>query len=138
MSPPSAITVVGLHVLHLSRGPVGRGGSNEFRSQDERFDTDRNTKGVASLLELRDRVKLFQRRQREATRYDHSMERFEKGERQDLYLAGPAQYRGRRFIFTAGLAATMLMVRVRNPQRHPYGRRFRHDQTPMMMPVYQR
>ena len=55
-------------------------------------DTDANTKAIDSLLNY-ETVKYFGAEEREAQRYDRSMERYEKRERQGLHLARRAQCR---------------------------------------------
>ena len=55
-------------------------------------DTDANTKAIDSLLNY-ETVKYFAAEEREARRYDRSMERYETRERQVLRLAERAQRR---------------------------------------------
>ena len=89
-------------------------------------DNDANTKAIDSLLNY-ETVKYFAAEERETKRYDRSMERYERGERQVLRLAERAQcrpggdlhHRARRDHGD---------VRLRRPARHQHGRRFRDDQ----------
>jgi ABC-type transport system involved in Fe-S cluster assembly fused permease/ATPase subunit len=80
----------------------------EIRRKMNDSDTEANTKAIDSLLNY-ETVKYFSAEQREATRYDHSMERYERASVK-TYTSGQA------IIFTAGLTATMLMcaIGVRN------------------------
>lgn len=79
----------------------------EIRRKMNDSDTDANTKAIDSLLNY-ETVKYFSAEQREATRYDHSMERFEKASVK-TYTSLAVLNTGQAVIFTAGLTATMLM-----------------------------
>jgi ATP-binding cassette, subfamily B, heavy metal transporter len=79
----------------------------EIRRKMNDSDTDANTKAIDSLLNY-ETVKYFSAEQREATRYDHSMERFEKASVK-TYTSLALLNTGQAVIFTAGLTATMLM-----------------------------
>src|SRR5882757_1415554 len=70
-------------------------------------DTEANTKAIDSLLNY-ETVKYFGAEEREASRYDHSMERFEKASVK-TYTSLALLNTGQAVIFTAGLTATMLM-----------------------------
>src|SRR6202789_3879979 len=70
-------------------------------------DTEANTKAIDSLLNY-ETVKYFNAEQREATRYDRSMERYERASVQ-AYTSLAVLNTGQTIIFTAGLTATMVM-----------------------------
>jgi ATP-binding cassette subfamily B protein len=77
-------------------------------------DTEANTKAIDSLLNY-ETVKYFSAEEREATRYDRSMERYE-GASVKTYTSLAVLNTGQAIIFTAGLTATMVMcaIGVRN------------------------
>jgi len=77
-------------------------------------DTDANAKAIDSLLNY-ETVKYFGAEQREAMRYDRSMERYEQASVK-TYTSLALLNTGQAVIFTLGLAATMLMcaIGVRN------------------------
>ncbi len=79
----------------------------EIRRKMNDSDTEANTKAIDSLLNY-ETVKYFSAEQREATRYDHSMERFEKASVK-TYTSLAVLNTGQAVIFTAGLTMTMLM-----------------------------
>lgn len=79
----------------------------EIRRKMNDSDTEANTKAIDSLLNY-ETVKYFSAEQREATRYDHSMERFEKASVK-TYTSLALLNTGQAVIFTVGLTATMLM-----------------------------
>ena len=79
----------------------------EIRRKMNDSDTEANTKAIDSLLNY-ETVKYFSAEQREATRYDQSMERFEKASVK-TYTSLAVLNTGQAVIFTAGLTATMLM-----------------------------
>jgi ATP-binding cassette, subfamily B, heavy metal transporter len=70
-------------------------------------DTDANTKAIDSLLNY-ETVKYFGAEQREAARYDRSMERYEQASVK-TYTSLTLLNTGQAVIFTLGLTATMLM-----------------------------
>src|SRR6267143_1475079 len=76
--------------------------------------TEWNTKAIDSLLNY-ETVKYFSAERREAERYDHSMERYERNSVK-TYTSLAVLNTGQAIIFTFGLTATMLMcaVGVRN------------------------
>ena len=86
----------------------------EIRRKMNESDTEANTKAIDSLLNY-ETVKYFSAEQREATRYDHSMERYERNSVK-TYTSLAVLNTGQAIIFTAGLTATMLMcaIGVRN------------------------
>ena len=86
----------------------------EIRRRMNESDTEANTKAIDSLLNY-ETVKYFSAEQREATRYDHSMERYERNSVK-TYTSLAVLNTGQAIIFTAGLTATMLMcaIGVRN------------------------
>jgi ATP-binding cassette subfamily B protein len=77
-------------------------------------DVEANTKAIDSLLNY-ETVKYFGAEQREATRYDRSMERYEQASVK-TYTSLTLLNTGQAVIFTAGLTMTMLMcaIGVRN------------------------
>jgi ATP-binding cassette subfamily B protein len=79
----------------------------EIRRKMNDSDTDANTKAIDSLLNY-ETVKYFSAEEREAARYDRSMERFEKASVK-TYTSLALLNTGQAIIFTAGLTATMLM-----------------------------
>lgn len=79
----------------------------EIRRKMNDSDTEANTKAIDSLLNY-ETVKYFSAEQREAARYDHSMERFEKASVK-TYTSLALLNTGQAVIFTAGLTGTMLM-----------------------------
>src|SRR5277367_3554476 len=86
----------------------------EIRRKMNDSDTEANTKAIDSLLNY-ETVKYFSSEQREATRYDRSMERYERASVK-TYTSLALLNTGQAVIFTAGLTATMLMcaLAVRN------------------------
>src|SRR2546430_3546311 len=70
-------------------------------------DTEANTKAIDSLLNY-ETVKYFGAEEREARRYDRSMERYEQASVK-TYTSLALLNTGQAVIFTAGLTATMLM-----------------------------
>ena len=86
----------------------------EIRRKMNDFDTEANTKAINSLLNY-ETVKYFGAEEREAQRYDRSMERYEAGSVR-TYTSLAVLNAGQAVIFTAGLTATMLMcaIGVRN------------------------
>jgi ATP-binding cassette subfamily B protein len=79
----------------------------EIRRRMNDSDTEANTKAIDSLLNY-ETVKYFSAEQREATRYDRSMERYERASVK-TYTSLAVLNTGQAIIFTAGLTATMLM-----------------------------
>jgi ATP-binding cassette subfamily B protein len=86
----------------------------EIRRKMNDSDTEANTKAIDSLLNY-ETVKYFSSEQREATRYDRSMERYEHASVK-TYTSLAVLNTGQAIIFTAGLTTTMLMcaIGVRN------------------------
>jgi ABC-type transport system involved in Fe-S cluster assembly fused permease/ATPase subunit len=70
-------------------------------------DTEANTKAIDSLLDY-ETVKYFGAEEREATRYDRSMQRYEQASVK-TYTSLALLNTGQAAIFTAGLTATMMM-----------------------------
>src|ERR1700751_3079810 len=70
-------------------------------------DTEANTKAIDSLLNY-ETVKYFGAEEREAARYDRSMERYEQASVK-AYTSLAVLNTGQAIIFTAGLTATMVM-----------------------------
>src|SRR6266478_5297159 len=79
----------------------------EIRRRMNDSDTEANTKAIASLLNY-ETVKYFSAEEREATRYDRSMERYERNSLK-TYTSLAVLNTGQAVIFTAGLTAIMLM-----------------------------
>ena len=79
----------------------------EIRRKMNDSDTEANTKAIDSLLNY-ETVKYFSAEEREAARYDRSMERFEKASVK-TYTSLALLNTGQAIIFTAGLTAIMLM-----------------------------
>src|SRR4030081_313392 len=77
-------------------------------------DTEANTKATASFFNY-ETGKYFSAEEREASRYDHSMERYERASVK-TYTSLAVLNTGQAIIFTAGLTATMVMcaIGVRN------------------------
>src|SRR6202048_987913 len=86
----------------------------EIRRKMNDSDTEANTKAIDSLLNY-ETVKYFSAEEREATRYDRSMERYERASVK-TYTSLAILNTGQAIIFTAGLTAIMLMcaIEVRN------------------------
>jgi ATP-binding cassette subfamily B protein len=82
----------------------------EIRRRMNDSDTEANTKAIDSLLNY-ETVKYFSAEQREATRYDGSMERYERASVK-TYTSLALLNTGQAIIFTAGLTATMLMCAI--------------------------
>src|SRR5258706_8890631 len=79
----------------------------EIRRRMNDSDTEANTKAIDSLLNY-ETVKYFGAEEREAQRYDRSMERYEQASVK-TYTSLAVLNTGQAIIFTAGLTATMLM-----------------------------
>src|SRR5246127_3995247 len=86
----------------------------EIRRKMNDSDTEANTKAIDSLLNY-ETVKYFGAEEREATRYDRSMERYEQASVK-TYTSLTVLNTGQAVIFTVGLTATMMMcaIGVRN------------------------
>src|SRR6202046_3236995 len=82
----------------------------EIRRKMNESDTDANTKAIDSLLNY-ETVKYFTAEEREATRYDRSMERYERASVK-TYTSLAVLNTGQAIIFTFGLTATMLMCAI--------------------------
>jgi ATP-binding cassette subfamily B protein len=79
----------------------------EIRRKMNDSDTDANTKAIDSLLNY-ETVKYFGAEEREATRYDRSMQRYEQASVK-AYTSLALLNTGQAVIFTVGLTATMVM-----------------------------
>jgi len=79
----------------------------EIRRRMNDSDTEANTKAIDSLLNY-ETVKYFGAEEREAQRYDRSMERYERASVK-TYTSLAVLNTGQAIIFTAGLTAIMLM-----------------------------
>jgi ABC-type transport system involved in Fe-S cluster assembly fused permease/ATPase subunit len=82
----------------------------EIRRKMNDSDTEANTKAIDSLLNY-ETVKYFSAEEREATRYDRSMERYERASVK-TYTSLAVLNTGQAIIFTAGLTATMVMCAI--------------------------
>jgi ATP-binding cassette subfamily B protein len=82
----------------------------EIRRKMNESDTDANTKAIDSLLNY-ETVKYFGAEAREASRYDRSMEGYERASVK-TYTSLAVLNTGQAVIFTAGLTGTMLMCAV--------------------------
>src|SRR6202046_276322 len=82
----------------------------EIRRKMNDSDTEANTKAIDSLLNY-ETVKYFGSEEREAARYAHSMERYERASVK-TYTSLAVLNTGQAVIFTAGLTATMLMCAI--------------------------
>jgi ATP-binding cassette subfamily B protein len=82
----------------------------EIRRKMNDSDTDANTKAIDSLLNY-ETVKYFNAEEREAARYDRSMQRYEQASVK-AYTSLAVLNTGQAIIFTAGLTATMLMCAI--------------------------
>jgi ATP-binding cassette, subfamily B, heavy metal transporter len=82
----------------------------EIRRKMNESDTEANTKSIDSLLNY-ETVKYFGAEAREATRYDRSMEGYERASVK-TYTSLAVLNTGQAVIFTVGLTATMLMCAI--------------------------
>src|SRR3954449_9193251 len=82
----------------------------EIRRRMNDSDTEANTKAIDSLLNY-ETVKYFSAEEREAQRYDRSVERYERASVK-TYTSLAVLNAGQAVIFTAGLTATMLMCAI--------------------------
>jgi ATP-binding cassette subfamily B protein len=82
----------------------------EIRRRMNDSDTEANTKAIDSLLNY-ETVKYFGAEEREATRYDRSMQRYEQASVK-TYTSLALLNAGQAVIFTAGLTAIMLMCAI--------------------------
>ncbi len=97
-----------------------------IRREMNTSDTDANAKAIDSLLNY-ETVKYFSAETREAKRYDRSMARYEEASVR-AYVSLTVLNAGQAIVFTIGLAAAMVHVRLRHRARQQHGRRLRHDQ----------
>ncbi|MEW6643675.1 MAG: ABC transporter ATP-binding protein/permease [Pseudomonadota bacterium] len=88
----------------------------EIRRRMNESDTQANTKAIDSLLNY-ETVKYFGAEQREAERYDRSMQRYERAS-VDTYTSLAWLNTGQAVIFTCGLTATMVMCAIGIRQGH--------------------
>jgi ATP-binding cassette subfamily B protein len=82
----------------------------EIRRRMNDSDSEANTKAIDSLLNY-ETVKYFGAEEREAERYDRSMQRYERASVK-TYTSLAVLNTGQAVIFTAGLTATMLMCAI--------------------------
>src|ERR1700722_2735012 len=83
---------------------------NGIRRKMNDSDTEANTKAIDSLLNY-ETVKYFSAEEREAMRYDVSMERYERASVK-TYTSLALLNTGQAIIFTVGLTATMMMCAI--------------------------
>ena len=81
-----------------------------IRREMNEQDTDANQKAIDSLLNF-ETVKYFGAEKREAARYDHAMERYEKAALRTAYSLGGLNF-GQSVIITTGLVVVMVMAAV--------------------------
>ena len=103
----AAVTVVMIvaYMFYTTKATEWRIG---IRRRMNESDTDANTKAVDSLLNY-ETVKYFGAEERETSRYDRSMERFETASVK-AYTSLAILNAGQAVIFTVGLTACMVMV----------------------------
>src|SRR5256714_645613 len=82
----------------------------EIRRRMNDSDTEANTKAIDSLLNY-ETVKYFSAEEREAQRYDRSMERYERASTK-AYTSLAVLNAGQALIFTIGLTATMVLCAI--------------------------
>src|SRR6188768_3126926 len=102
------VTLYMAYTYHATEWRIG------IRRKMNDSDTDANVKAIDSLLNY-ETVKYFSAEEREASRYDRSMERYEDASVK-AYTSLAVLNAGQALIFTAGLTATMVMcaIGVRN------------------------
>jgi len=98
------VATVSLYMAYTYQATEWRIG---IRRRMNESDTDANTKAIDSLLNY-ETVKYFSAEEREAARYDRSMERYERASVQ-AYTSLAVLNAGQAVLFTAGLASTMVM-----------------------------
>ncbi|MPZ54901.1 MAG: ATP-binding cassette domain-containing protein [Rhizobiales bacterium] len=98
------VVTVALYMAYTYQATEWRIG---IRRRMNESDTDANVKAIDSLLNY-ETVKYFSAEEREAQRYDHSMERYERASVQ-AYTSLSVLNAGQAVIFTAGLGTAMVM-----------------------------
>ena len=98
----------------------------EIRRKMNNSDTEANTKAIELAAQLRD-GEIFQRRGARGRALRPLDGALRTQQRQDLYLAGGSQHRAGGHLHRRP-HRDHADVRDRRPQRHQYGRRFRHGQ----------
>src|SRR3984893_5242499 len=101
------VAMVALYTLYTYHATEWRIG---IRRKMNDSDTDANTKAIDSLLNY-ETVKYFSAEEREAQRYDKSIERYEQASVK-TYTSLALLNTGQAVIFTLGLTATMLMCAI--------------------------
>ena len=117
-----AVTVT-LYMIYTYRATEWRIG---IRRKMNDSDTDANVKAIDSLLNY-ETVKYFSAEEREASRYDRAMARYEEASVK-AYTSLAVLNAGQAMIFTFGLAAAMVMCAFEIKAGTQDGRRFRADQ----------
>src|SRR5262249_36467839 len=105
-----ALTVAAMILLYLWFTVRATDWRIKIRRTMNESDTEANTKAIDSLLNY-ETVKYFGAEEREAQRYDRSMERYE-GASVKTYTSLAWLNTGQAIIFTCGLTATMVMCAV--------------------------
>ena len=101
------VVILGVVALYMAYTYKATEWRINIRRRMNDSDTDANVKAVDSLLNY-ETVKYFVAEEREAKRYDRSMERYEKASVQ-AYVSLAVLNAGQATIFTIGLAAVMVM-----------------------------
>ena len=101
------VVILGVVALYMAYTYKATEWRINIRRRMNDSDTDANVKAVNSLLNY-ETVKYFVAEEREAKRYDRSMERYEKASVQ-AYVSLAVLNAGQATIFTIGLAAVMVM-----------------------------
>ena len=101
------LTVLVMIVVYLGFTTIATNWRIGLRRSMNESDTDANTKAIDSLLNY-ETVKYFGAEQREAFRYDSSMERYERMSVAS-YVSLAVLNTGQGFIFSMGLMATMIL-----------------------------
>jgi ATP-binding cassette subfamily B protein len=101
------VVILGVVALYMAYTYKATEWRINIRRRMNDSDTDANIKAVDSLLNY-ETVKYFVAEEREAKRYDRSMERYEKASVQ-AYVSLAVLNAGQATIFTIGLAAVMVM-----------------------------
>src|SRR5678809_1342427 len=101
------VVIVGVVALYMAYTYKATEWRINIRRRMNDSDTDANVKAVDSLLNY-ETVKYFVAEEREAKRYDRSMERYEKASVQ-AYVSLAVLNAGQATIFAIGLAICMVM-----------------------------
>jgi ABC-type transport system involved in Fe-S cluster assembly fused permease/ATPase subunit len=102
-----ALTVVIMIAVYLKFTTIATDWRISIRRDMNESDTDANTKAIDSLLNY-ETVKYFGAEEREAVRYDRSMERYERNS-VSSYVSLAVLNSGQGFIFSMGLMVVMFL-----------------------------